>query len=262
MDPIINVASNAARRAGNMINRVINTQKEIQVTEKNPNDYVTNIDLTSENMILDVLQKAYPDHSYLTEESGLIEGTDKDHLWIIDPLDGTTNFIHGIPHFAISIALKVKGVVTHALTYNPMDDQTFAAVKGHGAQLNGRRIRVSDRMKLEGAVISPANPRSERYLPSYQNLMTDLGKQCAGIRHTGSATLELAYLAAGFYDAVWRLNLQPWDYAAGSLLIREAGGMVVDATGGVDFQEKGDIIAANPKMLKLLLPMLKEHLEA
>lgn len=261
MDPIINVATQAARRAGNMINRVINTKQDIEVTEKHTNDFVTNVDIAAEQIILEILQKAYPKHSFLTEESGYIEGKDTDSVWIIDPLDGTTNFIRGIPHFAVSIALKVKGVVTHAVTFNPMDDQLFSAVKGKGARMNGRRLRVSDHINVEGSVISPANPRSERYHPSYQDFIFDLGKKVAGIRHTGSATLEFAYVAAGYYDAIWRLNLKPWDYAAGALMVREAGGMVSDIAGGVDYQERGDIIAANPKLTKLLIPLVKEHVD-
>lgn len=262
MDPVINIATNAARKAGRMISNVITSQKEYEISEKHPNDYVTTIDIKAEEIVMEFLQKAYPKHSFLTEESGFIAGPDKDSVWVIDPLDGTTNFIHGIPHFAISMALKVNGVATHAVTYNPMDDHLFSAVKGKGSQLNGRRLRVSDRLKLAGSVISPANPRSDRFHPSYQDFVFGLSKECAGIRHTGSATLEFAYVAAGFYDALWRLDLNEWDYAAGALLVREAGGVIVDAAGGVDYKEQGDIIAANPKLAKLLVPLLKAHIEA
>lgn len=259
MNPIITVATQAARAAGKVINRALNTQQELSVEEKSLNNYVTNIDHECEEAILAVLQKAYPAHTFLTEEQGLIEGDDEESLWVIDPIDGTTNFIHNLPHFAISIALKIQGVARHGVIYNPITDQLFTASKGEGARLNGKRLRVSNRHKIEGSLISPAFPRQDRFKADYQQLIFDLAKDCGGVRYSGSATLDLAYIAAGFLDALWRTNLQPWDITAGVLMIREAGGVVMDLSGGVDVSQ-GDLIAANPKMAKLLLPLISAHL--
>ncbi len=259
MNPIITVATQAARAAGKVINRALNTQRELLIEEKSINNYVTDIDHECEEAILYHLQKAYPTHSFLTEERDLIEGTDPDYLWIIDPVDGTTNFIHNLPHFAISIALKIQGITRYGVIYNPITDQLFTAAKGEGARLNGRRLRVSSRSKIEGSLISPAFPRQDRFGPDYQEFVFDIAKDCGGIRYSGSATLDLAYIAAGFLDAIWRTNLQPWDIAAGILLIREAGGVVMDLSGGVEVTQ-GDLIAANPKMAKLLLPLISSHI--
>ena len=260
MNPVITVATRAARAAGKVINRALNTQRDLLVEEKGINNYVTDIDHECEEIILYTLQKAYPTHSFLTEERDLIEGEDKDYLWIIDPVDGTTNFIHGLPHFAVSIALKIQGVTHYGVIYNPITDQLFTAVKGEGVQLNGRRLRVSNRTKTEGSLISPALPRVDRFKPEYQEFVFNLARECAGIRYSGSATLDLAYVAAGFLDAIWRTNLQPWDIAAGFLMVREAGGVVMDLQGGVDTNQ-GDFIAANPKMTKLLLPLITSYIK-
>ncbi len=259
MNPVISIATKAARAAGKVINRALNTQQDLLVQEKGVNNYVTNIDHECETAIIQILQKAYPTHSFLTEERELIIGEEEDYLWVIDPIDGTTNFIHNLPHFAVSIALKIQGVTHYGVIYNPMTDQLFTAVKGEGAQLNGKRLRVSPRNKIEGSLISPAFPRLDRFKPDYQDMIFNLARTCGGLRYSGSATLDIAYVAAGFLDAIWRTDLQPWDMAAGLLMVKEAGGLVADLNGGLEIQG-GDFIAASPKMAKLLLPLISSQL--
>jgi len=259
MNPVISVATRAARAAGKVINRTLNTQQDLHIEEKSVNNYVTNIDHECEEAILYQLQKAYPTHSFLTEERDLIQGQDPEYLWVIDPIDGTTNFIHNLPHFAVSIALKIQGVTHYGVIYNPITDQLFTAVKGEGAQLNGKRLRVSSRNKIEGSLISPAFPRLDRFKPEYQSSIFDLARQCGGLRYSGSATLDIAYVAAGFLDAIWRTDLQPWDMAAGLLMVTEAGGLVANLNGGLEISG-GDFIAASPKMAKLLLPSISNYL--
>lgn len=260
MHPIIQVASQAARAAGKIVHRSINTEKDITITEKHTNDYVTNIDIEIEECLLHHLQKAYPTHSFLTEETGEIHGEDTDHVWVIDPLDGTTNFIHGFGHYAISIALQIHGVSQYAVIYNPATDELYTAVKGKGAQLNGKRLRVTNQASFEGSLIAPSMPRSGRYKDSYGNLLQAISKEVAGVRYTGSVALDLAYIAAGQLDGMWRVGIKPWDSAAGLLLVREAGGVVMDLNGGTDVSS-GDIIAAAPKMAKPIITLLKGHIE-
>jgi len=259
-NPIITVATQAARAAGKVIIKSLNIQRELQIEEKGRNNYVTDIDRECDQAILTCLQKAYPKHSFLTEEHGLIRGQQEDHLWIIDPIDGTTNFIHGLPHFAISIALQINNITKHGVIYNPITDQLFTVTKGEGAQLNGKRLRVSKHQKIEGGLISPAFPRTDHFEDTYAAYLSDLGRHCGGIRYSGSAALDLAYIAAGYLNALWRTDLKPWDIAAGILMIREAGGMVMDLQGGVEL-EQGNFIAANPKFIKLLLSELTPHLK-
>lgn len=259
MNPVISIATKAARAAGKVISRTLNTQQDLLVQEKGVNNYVTNIDHECETAIIQTLQRAYPTHSFLTEERELITGEDSDHLWVIDPIDGTTNFIHNLPHFAVSIALQIQGVTHYGVIYNPSTDQLFTAVKGEGAQLNGKRLRVSARNKIEGSLISPAFSRLDRFKPEYQEAIFNLARTCGGLRYSGSATLDLAYVAAGFLDAIWRTDLQPWDMAAGLLMIKEAGGFVSDLQGHLDIKG-GDFLAASPKMAKILLPLISSQL--
>ena len=260
MQPIINVASNAARAASRIIHRAINTQKDITVTEKHTNDYVTNIDIEVEQALLESLQKAYPKHSFITEESGEIHGDDTDYVWIIDPVDGTTNFIHGYGQYAISLALKIRGVIEYAVIYCPVTDELFTAAKGKGAQVNGKRLRVTSQDEFEGSLIAPSMPRSDRYKDSYGSLIQAISKEVAGLRYSGSVALDLAYIAAGRLDAMWRVGIKQWDSAAGMLLVREAGGVVMDLNGGLDVSS-GDIIACAPKMAKPIIALLKGHID-
>jgi myo-inositol-1(or 4)-monophosphatase len=262
MQPMLNIALRAARQAGEHIVRASDRLDTVVVTEKGTNDYVTEIDKTAEDIIISLLKKTYPDHGFLAEESG-IYNSGSDYCWIIDPLDGTTNFVRGIPHYAVSIACQYQGRLEHAVIYNPVTREEFTASRGRGAQLNGRRIRVSSRTHLDGALLGTGIPfrrhQSDK-LPAYLEALGELAKQTAGIRRAGSASLDLAYVAAGRFDAFWEMGLQPWDMAAGVLLIQEAGGLISDFTGGNQFLESGNIVCGNTKCFKHVLKVVNSHL--
>ncbi len=267
MQPMLNMALRAARSAGELIFRSLERLDVISVNEKDAKDYVTEVDRAAEQAILEVLRKAYPTHSFLCEESGLIQGSGDgaDYLWIIDPLDGTTNFIHGLPHFAVSIACKYKGRLEHAVVLDPVRQEEFTASRGRGAALNGRRIRVSNRRSLEGALLGTGFPFRDSqldHLDNYLGMFRSLVGQTAGIRRAGSASLDLAYVAAGRFDAFWEFGLSEWDMAAGALLVQEAGGLVSDFSGGHEFLEKGSVVAGNTKCFKAVLTAIQPHLSA
>lgn len=267
MQPMLNIALRAARSAGELIFRSIERLDLIAIDEKGANDFVTEVDRAAEQAIFNVLRKAYPNHGFLGEESGLIEGQGDgaDYLWVVDPLDGTTNFIHGVPHFSVSIACKYRGRIEHAVVLDPVRQEEFTASRGRGAALNGRRLRVSTRKSLEGALIGTGFPyRSSNmdYLDNYLGMFRTLSTQTAGIRRAGSAALDLAYVATGRFDAFWEMGLSEWDMAAGALLIQEAGGLVSDFNGGHDYLEKGHVVAGNTKCFKALLTTLQPHLPA
>jgi len=265
MQPMLNIALRAARGAGELILRSIERLDVISVNEKEAKDYVTEIDRAAEQSIVNALRKAYPNHGILGEESGLSEGSGEgtDYLWIIDPLDGTTNFVRGVPHFAVSIACKYRGRLEHAVVLDPIRQEEFTASRGRGAALNGRRLRVSSRKSLEGALLGTGFPFRDGQmdnLDSYLNMFRSLVGQTAGLRRAGAASLDLAYVAAGRYDALWEFGLSEWDMAAGALLIQEAGGLVSDFNGGHDFLEKGQIVAGNTKCFKAVLTAIQPHL--
>ncbi|BCD84532.1 inositol-1-monophosphatase [Pseudomonas solani] len=265
MQPMLNIALRAARSAGELIFRSIERLDVISVNEKDAKDYVTEVDRAAEETIIQALRKAYPTHSILGEEGGSIAGIGEgaDYQWIIDPLDGTTNFIRGVPHFAVSVACKYKGRLEHAVVIDPVRQEEFTASRGRGAALNGRRLRVSPRKSLEGALLGTGFPfRNSQLdnLDNYLNMFRSLVGQTAGIRRAGSASLDLAYVAAGRFDAFWEFGLSEWDMAAGALLVQEAGGLVSDFTGGHDFLEKGHIVAGNTKCFKAVLTAIQPHL--
>ncbi|MBA1274370.1 type III secretion system regulator SuhB [Stutzerimonas azotifigens] len=265
MQPMLNIALRAARGAGELILRSIERLDVISVNEKEAKDYVTEIDRAAEQSIVNALRKAYPNHGILGEESGLSEGSGEgtDYLWIIDPLDGTTNFVRGVPHFAVSIACKYRGRLEHGVVLDPIRQEEFTASRGRGAALNGRRLRVSSRKSLEGALLGTGFPFRDGQLDnldSYLNMFRSLVGQTAGLRRAGAASLDLAYVAAGRYDAFWEFGLSEWDMAAGALLIQEAGGLVSDFNGGHDFLEKGQIVAGNTKCFKAVLTAIQPHL--
>ncbi|UCO99252.1 inositol-phosphate phosphatase [Metapseudomonas lalkuanensis] len=265
MQPMLNIALRAARSAGELIFRSIERLDVISVNEKDAKDYVTEVDRAAELSIVQALRKAYPNHGILGEEGGLLEGKGEgaDYLWIIDPLDGTTNFIRGVPHFAVSIACKYKGRLEHAVVLDPVRQEEFTASRGRGAALNGRRLRVSPRKSLEGALLGTGFPFRDNQLDnldSYLGMFRSLIGQTAGIRRAGSASLDLAYVAAGRFDAFWEFGLSEWDMAAGALLVQEAGGLVSDFTGGHDFLEKGHVVAGNTKCFKAVLTAIQPHL--
>jgi myo-inositol-1(or 4)-monophosphatase len=261
MQPMLNIALRAARAAGEKIVRASDRMDLVKVDEKGTNDFVTDVDRNAEQEIISIIRKAYPEHGFLGEESGSTK-PDSETVWIIDPLDGTTNFIRGIPHYAVSIGCMHKGKLEHAVVYNPVTREEFTASRGYGAQLNGRRLRVTSRTTLDGALIGTGIPfrhHSEAMLANYLKTLGELASKTAGIRRPGSAALDLAYVAAGRYDAFWETGLKPWDMAAGALLITEAGGLVSDFGGGNDFLENGNIVCGNPKCFKLVLQIVNSH---
>lgn len=265
MQPMLNIALRAARSAGELIVRSTDRLDAISVNEKEAKDYVTEIDKAAEQSIVNALRKAYPNHGILGEEGGLLEGSGDgaDYLWIIDPLDGTTNFVRGIPHYAVSIACKYRGRLEHAVVLDPVRQEEFTASRGRGAALNGRRLRVSARKSLDGALLGTGFPFKDGQmdnLDSYLKMFRSLVGQTSGLRRAGAASLDLAYVAAGRFDAFWEFGLYEWDMAAGALLIQEAGGLVSDFSGGHDFLEKGQIVAGNTKCFKAVLTTIQPHL--
>ena len=263
MHPMLNTALGVARSTAEMIYKAYEQVESIEVESKGTHDYVTKVDRASEQRIIEGLQKRYPDHCFLGEENGLVEGRDKDYVWVIDPLDGTTNFIHGVQQFAISIALKVRGQTEVGVVLDPVSKEEFTASRGRGAQLNGRRIRVSKQAKLDGALLStgfPFRPDQKRYFNAYMGILGDFTQTTAGIRRAGAAALDLAYVAAGRYDGFWEFGLSEWDLAAGALLITEAGGLVGDPRGGSDYAKSGNIVCAPPKLFKPMLQTIHPHM--
>ncbi|MDQ2994497.1 MAG: inositol-1-monophosphatase [Pseudomonadota bacterium] len=256
MHPLVTIAENAARSAGQIIVRAADRLDRVTVTEKSANDFVTDIDQEAEQEIIGVIHKAYPNHSILSEESGAI-GEDHEIVWIVDPLDGTRNFINGLPHFCVSIAVQIRGKIEHGVIYDPIRDETFTASRGRGAKLNNTRLRISQRTKLEKALVGTGFPfRNTELTETYLNMFTKVFPQTGDIRRGGSAALDLAYVAAGRLDAFWEMDLKIWDIAAGSLLIKEAGGLVSDFTGSENYLESGNIVAGNPKLFKALLQLI------
>ncbi|HEX9178896.1 MAG TPA: inositol monophosphatase family protein [Burkholderiales bacterium] len=259
MHPMLNTAIKAARRAGAIINRASQNLDLLHVSRKSQADYVSEVDRGAEQAIIEILLEAYPAHSILAEESGA-QGQ-SEYQWIIDPLDGTTNFLHGLPQYAISIALAHKGVVSQAVVYDPNRNDLFTASRGRGAFLNDRRMRVSKRIKLEETLIGTGFPfRELKHLEQYIGIFRDLVKQTSGLRRPGAASLDLAYVAAGWYDGFWELGLSRWDIAAGTLLITESGGLVGDLQGGDRYMENGHLVAGNPKIFAQLLKVIEPHL--
>ena len=265
MQPMLTIALRAARSAGEYIFRATERLDSLSPQQKETNDYVSEIDRNAEEIIITALQKAYPNHGILAEERGLIKGTAEgaDYLWIIDPLDGTTNFLRGVPHYAVSIACQYKGRLEHAVVLDPVRQEEFTASRGRGAVMNGKRIRVSARKSLEGALLATGFPFKQDQLDgldSYLAMFRDLIGATAGIRRAGAASLDLAYVAAGRYDAFWESGLSQWDMAAGALLIQEAGGLISDFKGGHDFLENGQVVTGNPKCFKAVLQTIQPHL--
>jgi len=248
MQPLLNIAIRAARSAGDHIVRKMSKLSDIKIETKSPNDYVSEVDRQAEERIIETLLKAYPDHSILAEESGKIEGSE-DYRWIIDPLDGTTNYLHGFPHFSVSIACQHKGRLEHAVIYDPIKQELFAASRGDGATLNNRRIRVTTIKTTQGALLATGFPFKHRdQLETFNTQFKTFFATASDIRRAGSAALDLAYVAAGRLDGYWEAGLQSWDLAAGALIVREAGGIVGDYNGDERYLDKGEIIAGNPRI--------------
>ncbi|MEY4344570.1 MAG: hypothetical protein RL032_402 [Pseudomonadota bacterium] len=258
---MINVAVKAARAAGSIINRAALDIESVRVSQKKANDFVTEVDHAAEQAIIETLLAAYPGHGIWAEESGKEHGAqDSEFVWIIDPLDGTTNFIHGLPVYCVSIALAVKGKIEQAVVYDPTRNDLFTATKGRGAFLNDRRIRVSKRTELKQSLISTGFPyRQGDDFNRYLGMMGEVMQRTAGLRRPGAAALDLAYVAAGYTDGFFELGLQPWDVAAGSLLVTEAGGLVGNFTGESEFLEQNECLAGNPRVYGQLVGLLGKY---
>ena len=261
LHPMLNVAVKAARAAGAIINRAALDIESVRISQKQVNDYVTEVDQASEQVIIETLLAAYPGHGIHAEESGQEYGAkDSEFVWIIDPLDGTTNFIHGFPVYCISIALAVQGKVEQACIYDPTRNDLFTATRGRGAYMNDRRLRVSKRTRLEESLLSHGFPfRPGDNLQRFLQIMGDVIPRVAGLRRPGSAALDLAYVAAGFTEGFFETGLQPWDVAAGSLLVQEAGGLVGNFSGEADFLHQKECIAASPRIYGQLVPILSKY---
>jgi myo-inositol-1(or 4)-monophosphatase len=268
MHPLLNIAIKAARRAGSVINRAALDGSPLEVRAKHANDFVTQIDRAAESAAIDIIRRAYPDHVILAEESGesrtsgtrpgKAKSAPSETRWIIDPLDGTTNFIHGFPQYCVSIAVEQRGRIAHAVVYDPLKNELFTASQGRGAFLNDRRMRVTKCRQLRDALVGTGFPFKElSRLDLYLRHLEGIMRGAAGIRRAGAAALDLAYVACGRLDAFWEMGLAPWDMAAGALLISEAGGLVGDLGGGQDYMASGDIAAATPKVFPELLAALR-----
>jgi myo-inositol-1(or 4)-monophosphatase len=258
MHPMLNIAVKAARRAGGLINRAALDGTALDVKAKGAKDFVTQVDQAAERAILDAVRQAYPDHAILAEESGALASSAAEYRWVIDPLDGTTNFIHGFPQYCVSIAVQHRGATAHAVVYDPTKNELFTASKGRGAFLNDRRIRVSRRERMKDALVGTGFPFKElSRLELYMAQLRAMMGACAGVRRAGAAALDLAYVAAGRLDAFWEMGLSAWDMAAGALLIQEAGGLVGDFRGEPGWFESGDICAATPKLFPPLLELMR-----
>ncbi|CUA86613.1 inositol-1-monophosphatase [Pseudidiomarina woesei] len=261
MHPMLNIAVRAARAAGKILVKNFGVEVDLNVQTKSQNDFVTELDKAAESAIIRTIQKAYPDHSFLAEESGEQVGKEADHKWIIDPLDGTTNYLRGVPHFAISIAYLYKDVVQAAVVYDPLREELFTASKGQGAQLNGKRIRATKQRDLNGALLATGFPFKRKDMTKdYLAVFSALFEHTADMRRSGSAALDLVYVANGRIDGFWEFSLKPWDIAAGQLIVREAGGIVTDFAGGHGFMRSGNVVAGNPKVVQHLLTKARPHL--
>jgi myo-inositol-1(or 4)-monophosphatase len=255
---LLNIAVRAARAAGEVIIRSLNRLESLTITSKGRNDFVSEVDHAAEAEIIKLIRKNYPSHAFLAEESG--RTGDSDTVWIIDPLDGTTNFLHGFPTFAVSIACQVRGKLEHGVVYDPISQEIFSASRGGGAHLDNRRIRVSKQRGLEGALIGTGFPyrANAKYMDSYLAMLRAVMENTAGVRRPGSAALDMAYVAAGRTDGFWEIGLSPWDTAAGTLLIQEAGGRIGTLTGG-EYTQGGNVLAGSPKVYAALLELLGPH---
>jgi myo-inositol-1(or 4)-monophosphatase len=256
MHGMVNIAIRAARRAGELMIRQLNQLESLKVTEKGKNEFVTQVDKAAEAAIIEIIRDHHPDHAILAEESGA--AGDHEFQWIIDPLDGTTNYVHGFPVFSVSIAVTYRGELEHGVVYDPLRQEIFSATRGQGAQLDGRRIRVSKRTTIQQALVATGFPFRANlvHIDRYLDMLRAVMLESAGVRRPGSAALELCYVAAGRVDAFWELGLAKWDIAAGALIIREAGGRISDFRGGDGYLDSGNVVAGNPKVYAALSKLL------
>jgi len=259
MQPMLNIAIRAARSAGDHIVRKMNKLQDLKVEVKGPNDFVSEVDRQAEEKVIDTLLGSFPGHGILAEESGEIKGSE-DYRWIIDPLDGTTNYLHGFPHFAVSIACQHKERLEHAVIYDPIKQEIFAASRGDGATLNNKRIRVSRARSTEGALLGTGFPFKHRHqFDEFLNIFSAFFTTASDIRRAGSAALDLAYVAAGRLDGFWESGLSAWDIAAGALIVREAGGITTDYEGNDNYLELGQVISGNPRIMSEMLRIIQQQ---
>lgn len=255
---MLNIAVRAARSAGDIILRSSDNVGQLRIDQKGKNDFASEVDRAAEREIITIIKTAYPDHAILAEESGQHQGND--FVWVIDPLDGTTNFLHGFPQYAVSIALKFKGRLEVAVIYDPLRDELFTAKRGGGAMLNNRRLRVTQQNTLKGALLGTGFPfKTDLHLDAYVGMFKSLTTECAGIRRAGAAALDLAYVAAGRLDGYWEIGIMEWDMAAGILLIKEAGGVITDFSFNDNYMESGNVIAGSPKIHQLMYSKILPH---
>lgn len=260
MHPMLNIAIRAARKAGNHIAKSFENADKIESSLKGTNDLVTNVDKEAEALIIDTIKASYPDHSIIAEESGMTTGKDDSVQWIIDPLDGTTNFTKGLPHFSVSIAVRINGKTEVACVYDPMLNELFTAQRGAGAQLNNARVRVKQMKDLQGSVLATGLPyKQKQHSESYFKIMSSLFTEVSDFRRTGSAALDLCYLAANRVDGFFELGLKPWDIAAGELIAREAGAIITDFAGSTDYMKSGNIVASSARGVKGILKHIREN---
>jgi myo-inositol-1(or 4)-monophosphatase len=258
MQPMLNIAIRAARSAGDLILRSSDNIGQLNIDQKGKNDYASEVDRAAEREIINIIRTAYPDHAILAEESGQHAGND--FVWVIDPLDGTTNFLHGFPQYAVSIALKYRGKLEVAVIYDPLRDELFTAKRGGGAMLNSRRLRVTNQTSMKGALIGTGFPfKTDLHLDAYIGMFKAITTEAAGIRRAGAAALDLAYVAAGRLDGFWEIGVMEWDMAAGILLIKEAGGVVTDFSFNDNYLASGNVIAGSPKMHQMLYQLIEPH---
>ena len=262
MQPMATIALRAAREASLKITRAFDRPDLVKIDEKGHNDYVTNVDREVERIIAEALHETYPDHAISGEEQmSNVAPEDAEYEWIIDPIDGTMNFVRQIPHFCISIACLHKGKLEHGIIIDPMRQEEFVASRGQGCQLNGRRVRVSTKEVLDGAMIGAGGTARDNIAEAQSELTRHLQGEQVILRQQGSACLELAYVAAGRLDAMWMSNLKPWDMAAGALMVTEAGGLLGEFSGGANYMQSGNIVAGSPKVFKFLAPLVKKHFD-
>jgi len=259
MQPMLNIAIRAARSAGDHIVRKMNKLPDLKIEQKGPNDFVSEVDRQAEEKVIETLLTSFPNHGILAEESGEIEGSE-DFRWIIDPLDGTTNYLHGFPHFAVSIACQHKGRLEHGVIYDPIKQELFAASRGDGATLNNKRIRVTRVNSTQGALLGTGFPfKHQNQLGEFLKIFSEFFTSATDIRRAGSAALDLAYVAAGRLDGFWESGLNAWDIAAGVLIVREAGGITTDYEGDANYLELGQVISGNPKIIGDMLRKIQLH---
>jgi len=261
MHPMLTIAIRAARDAGSVIVKAYGDPSKTKIEQKGSNDFVTNVDKEAEAAIIATIKKAYPEHTIIAEESGATNGADTDNQWIIDPLNGTTNFVKGVPHFAVSIALHTKGKAEVAVIYDPITDELFSAARGKGAQLNGYRLRTSSAKELAGTILATGFPYQMKHQQeTYLNIFGSLFSECADMRRGGSPALDLAYVAAGRFDGFWSVGQKPWETAAGILIATESGAIVTDFAGGHDYFKSGNTIAAAPRVMKEMVAKIRPNL--